>query len=141
MGRFVKNKEIHTGSYAIRLPVGTNTLAPQFPIDGQIRFNDSSPTLRNMEVYSNGSWKGVGMDGRVNIIKDTFVGNNLMTSFPLSNSYDPGHEAEILVFIGSIYQEPGVAYTVNGPNIIFTSPPNNGITVIVLHNFNSTHVS
>jgi hypothetical protein len=139
MGRFIKNKEIHAGSYAIRLPVGSNSLSPQFPVDGQIRFNKTNPS--NMEVFHNGSWKGVGLAGRVNIVKDTFVGNSLMTSFQLTNSYIAGQEADILVFIGSIYQEPGVAYTVNGNNIIFSSPPNDGMTVIVLHNFNSTIVS
>jgi hypothetical protein len=138
MGRYIKNVELHAASYAIRLPMGTSSLAPQEPQDGQIRFNISSD---NLEVFRDGQWFGAAIAGRVAIVKNLFTGDGSTTLFSgMSNLYLSGHEAEILVFVGGVYQNPGVAYTVSGTNISFTSPPGLGIPIILLHNFNSTAV-
>lgn len=143
MGRFVKNYGLHTGSYAIRMPLGTNTLGPQVPQSGQVRFNVAN---NNLEVYYSGAWHGISQAGRVAILTDRFTGDGTTQSFDMVNSptapegYVPGQEAELLVFVGNIYQEPGVSYTVSGSLIEFTEAPNPGVRVIVLHNFNSTHV-
>lgn len=46
-------------------------------------------------------------------------------------------ETDVVVFIGNIYQEPAVAYTVNGTTqITFTSPPPLKNTIVVLHGLN-----
>jgi hypothetical protein len=82
----------------------------------------------------------VGLSGRVAIVKDTFTGDGVTTSFPITIGYDTGHEQEMLVYIGNIFQNPGVAYTVNQYMITFTSPPDANIVGVVLHNFNSTKV-
>jgi hypothetical protein len=137
MGRFIKNEAIHTPSYAVRVPMGSDTLGPQFPEDGQVHFNTSNGLL---EFYTNNKWQPVGLAGRVAIVKDTFVGNGVLTSFPISVGYDTGHEQEMLVYIGNIFQNPGVAYTVNQYMITFSSPPDANIVGVVLHNFNSTKV-
>lgn len=142
MGRYLKNTKIKSGSYAIQLPMGTNSLGPQFPTNGQVRFNQS---VSNVEVYFGGAWRGLAVAGKVAIVKDTFNGDGVTMDFVMSQKYLPGHEAEIIVFIGNIFQDPGVAFTVsvNGLNqgvISFASPPNVNMTVVVLHNFNSTQV-
>lgn len=147
MGRFVKNREIVTGSYAIRMPVGTTEVigstidvTPQYPVSGQVKFNQ---TINKLEVYYNSAWHEVSSSvrGRVNIIKDIFVGDGVTTSFIMSNSvgYNAGDEAMILVFVGNIFQEPGEVYTINDKILAFGEAPPLGIKVIVLHNFNSTH--
>ena len=56
MGRYVKNTEIKSGSYAIRLPVGSTGLRPDSPIAGQIRFNE---TNNKIEFYYSGAWQEV----------------------------------------------------------------------------------
>jgi hypothetical protein len=142
MGRYLKNTKINSGSYAIQLPIGTNSLGPQYPLNGQVRFNSS---VNNVEVYFSGAWRGLAISGKVSIVKDTFTGDGSQTVFVLSQKYLPGREADVLSFISNIFQDPGVAYTVDINNsnegiITFSSPPNVGMTVVVLHNFNSTQV-
>lgn len=136
MGRFAKNTEVITGSKAIRIPMGTNTLAPSFPVDGQVRFNTET---EEAQYFFDGAWRAFAISGKVLIKKDTFVGDGVMTNFsPMVEWHETGKEAEILVFIGNIFQDPGVAYEVDGYEIIFTSPPSPGSTIVILHNFNST---
>ena len=71
MGRFVKNAGVKTGSYAIRMPNGTNILGPNAPVDGQVRFN-TDPSTNNLEVYKNNSWTELANVGRVAIVKDSW---------------------------------------------------------------------
>jgi hypothetical protein len=43
-------------------------------------------------------------------------------------------ETQIMVFVGSIYQDPASAYTVDGGYIItFTSAPPNTVPINVIH--------
>ena len=142
MGRHLKNTKIESGSYAIQLPMGTNSLGPQFPVSGQVRFNKS---VDNVEVYFGGAWRGLAVSGKVAIVKDSFVGDGVTMDFIMSQKYLPGHETEVLAFIGNIFQNPGVAFTVsvnliNQGVISFASPPPLDAPVVVLHNFNSTQV-
>lgn len=142
MGRFVKNAKLTSRSYAIQLPTGSNSLGPQFPESGQVRYNTG---IHNVEVFYLGAWHAIGMAGRVDVVKDSFVGDGVTTVFVLSQKYLAGRENDILVFVGNIFQDPQVTYTV-GINVInegvitFASPPNFNIPVIVLHNLNSTIV-
>ena len=143
MGRLAKNRQITTGSYAIRMPTGSSTVGPQRPQDGQVRFNEVSMTL---EIFYSSTWHSVSQAGRVNILKDVFNGDGTTHAFTMSNApstpyeYQTGQEADLLVFIGNIFQEPGVAYTVSGSLIDFTSIPDPNVRIVVLHNFNSTFV-
>jgi hypothetical protein len=44
---------------------------------------------------------------------------------------------QIIVFVGSIYQQPTTTYTVNGGyDITFTSAPPNGVPINVIHTNN-----
>lgn len=142
MGRFIKNAELTSRSYATRAPMGSTSLGPEAPVDGQFRFNKD---IGQIEVFFNGQWWALAVTGKVNIVKDTFVGDGTAVQFtPLSVSYPPGREAEVLVFVGNIFQNPGVAYHfINEvPDAIeFTSPPDPGSPIVVLHNFNSTQVT
>lgn len=143
MGRFVKNLGLHSGSYAIRMPLGSASLGPQQPRDGQVRFNVSANTL---EVFYSSAWHGISQAGRVEITKDVFIGDGVTQSFTMVNqplppeAYSAGQEAEALVFIGNVFQEPGLAYSLSGADIFFTSAPDLGVRIVILHNFNSTHV-
>lgn len=142
MGRYLKNTKIKAGSYAIQMPVGTNSFGPQFPVSGQMRFNSS---IDNIEVYYGGAWRGMGLAGRVAIVKDSFFGDGTQTEFVMSQKYAAGHDAEVLAFIGNVFQESQVAYTVginllNQGVITFTTAPMPGMPIVVLHNFNSTQV-
>jgi hypothetical protein len=80
--------------------------------------------------------------GSVQLVTDSFNGNGTTTTFTMSQAEsDP---TSIAVFIGGVYQQPNVNYTVSGTAITFASPPPapgvNPNTVIVMHNLNSTNV-
>ncbi len=117
------------------MPYGPTSLRPSAPIPGDFRFNTDT---NKMEIYYSGLWNSVTREGPVNITKDTFTGDSSQTNFTMSVSYSAGQETRIIVVIGNVFQNPGVAYTVSGTTITFTSPPPFGQTIIVLHGYAST---
>jgi len=137
MGRMIKNAGPKTASHAFALPLGTNSIAPDSAVVGQTRWN----TFTNrFEYYNGSSWAATAHEGTVNIIKDSFSGNTVATQFTMSKSYSSGSEANVLVFVGQVYQNPGVAYTFNGTTTVtFTAAPATGTNnILLLHNFSST---
>lgn len=146
MGRFVKNREIESQSYSARMPFGPTALRTSTPVNGLFRFNTDT---NRMEVYYNATWNTMAKVGVVEIVKDSQgaappganleSANGSRTTFTMSRSYTAGQETQVLVYVGNIFQNPGVAYTFNGTTTItFTSPPPLGQTIIILHNLPST---
>jgi hypothetical protein len=135
MGRYIKNASITTGSHAVVMPLSTNTLGPQFPVTGQVKYNEDTNKL---QVYVPTGWKDVATVGEVNVVKDYFLGDGTNSTFAMAKSYLPGQEANMLVFVANVFQNPIVTYTVSGSNITFVGVPANGVPVVILHNFNST---
>jgi hypothetical protein len=138
MGRYLKNTQLLGGSYAIQLPLGSNSLGPDQPQSGQIRFNTSNSRV---ELFYNGQWNQIAKIGSVNIVVDEFTGDNTTTTFTMSQAESDANA--ILVQIGGVYQQPNINYTVNGTtSITFTSPPPapgvNPNKIVVVHNLNST---
>lgn len=138
MGRYLKNTQLEGGSYAIQLPIGSSSVGPDVPVNGQIRFNQSNTRV---ELFYNGSWNQVAKIGTVPITVDELVGDGVQTAFTMSQSETDANS--ILVQIGGVYQQPNINYTVNGSTTItFTSPPPapgiNPNKIVVIHNFNST---
>jgi hypothetical protein len=135
MGRFVKNKELKSGSYSTRLPMGSNAVGPNSPVDGLVRFNINRG---EMELYVNRRWKTVKvlLESEKDTAKDTFYGDGTTRTFgPMKFVYTTGQEIKILVFIGNVFQNPGVAYIVDDDNILFASAPPAGQIVVILHGF------
>jgi hypothetical protein len=63
---------------------------------------------------------------------DEFTGNGVQTVFTMSIAESTAEE--IMVFVGSVYQNPTTAYTVNGSyDITFTSAPPNTVPINVIH--------
>ena len=138
MGRYLKNTQLLGGSYAIQLPIGSNSVGPDVPVDGQFRYNSSNSRI---EFFIAGSWKQVAKIGSVQISLDEFTGDNTQTTFTMSQA--ESDENAILVQIGGVYQQPNINYTVDGSTTItFTSPPPapgvNPNKIVVVHNLNST---
>jgi hypothetical protein len=137
MGRFLKNTQIKGGSYAIQLPLGSNTLGPESPVSGQVRFNQSNSRV---ELFYNEQWNQIARIGNVAIVVDEFTGDNSETNFTMSQTETSVNA--ILVSIGGVYQQPTTNYTVSGTTITFTSPPPapgiNPNKIVVVHNLNST---
>ena len=141
MGRYLKNTQLEGGSYAVQLPLGSNSIGPDQPVNGQIRFNTSN---NKVELFFSGVWNQVAKIGSVQISVDEFTGDNSQTVFTMSQA--ESDENAILVQIGGVYQQPNVNYTVNGTtSITFTSsPPAPGVNpnkIVVVHNLNSTNAT
>jgi hypothetical protein len=135
MGRYIKNVEIKTGSYSFRLPIGSSTLGPDNPVGGLMRYNE---TTAKPEIYVDNEWRAfvVSSAGSREVSKDTYYGNGVVREFgPMKYSYNSGDEIMILVFVGNVFQNPGMAYTVDGNNISFTSTPPDGQYIVILHGF------
>jgi hypothetical protein len=132
MARLLKNDFIKTGSTAIQVPIGDTSSRPQVPVNGQMRFNTD---LNRFEIYYN-SWQSIAILGTVNIIKDSFTGDGVTTTFTLSVT--PASAQTILVFVGNIHQNPLDSFTISGNQITFYNAPPSGQTVVVFHNFAST---
>ena len=138
MGRLLKNTVFKTGSYALGVPVGSSSIGPDVPVTGQTRYNTSTSKL---EFYNSSVWNAVAKEGDVTITKDTLAGDNIISDFTMSKTYTSGQEAQVLVFLNTVYQNPGINYTFNGTtNIHFTSVPGAAAVILVLHNIASTTV-
>jgi hypothetical protein len=141
MGRYLKNTQIEGGSYAIQLPLGSNSVGPDVPVNGQIRFNTSN---NKIEMFFAGIWNQVAKIGSVDIVVDEFTGDGITTTFTMSQA--ESSTGAVLVSIGGVYQQPTTNYTVDGSTTItFTSPPPapgvNPNKIVVVHNFNSTNAA
>jgi hypothetical protein len=139
MGRYIKNTELKSGSYSIRAPYSPASVGPNAPVDGLIRYNYS---LNKMQYYSQNAWRNFAFEGKVELLKDTFEGDNDKRTFgPMVKSYQPGDEIYLLVFIGNVFQNPGVAFTVLNDQITFTSTPNAGQPIVIIHGYGVTTIA
>lgn len=141
MGRYLKNTQLEGGSYAVQLPIGSNSIGPDVPVNGQIRFNTSN---NRVELFFAGVWNQVAKIGTVAIVVDEFTGDGVLTQFTMSQA--ESSESAVLVSIGGVYQQPTTNYTVDGSTTItFTSPPPapgvNPNKIVVVHNLNSTNAA
>lgn len=131
MGRYLKNRELESASYSVRIPNSKSTQGPEAPVDGLIRYNI---TTGRPEAYFNNKWRSL-QGNELNLpVKDVFYGDGGKTNFSdMTFAYPTGNEIFLLVFIHNVFQNPGVAYTVNGKIISFTSPPPRNHPIIILH--------
>lgn len=136
LGRLLKNDTLDTGSSAIIVPTGTSGERPTTPVNGQIRYNSSDNV---MEMYVNNAWVAIAKVGLVTIVKDTFTGDGSTVAYTASQSI--ANEQDVIVHVGNVHQNPGVAYTVSGTTITFTSPPPDTHTIIVQHGYNSSEAA
>lgn len=148
MGRYLKNTQLEGGSYAVQLPLGSASVGPDVPVNGQIRFNQSNDKI---EFYYNSQWNSVAKIGTVPIVVDSFTTADGPSTqqFTMSYQYEAGQEANILVFVGGVQQKPGNGsstpnnyyFNTGFPSDQLYIQPSNGDAgqpVLVIHNLNST---
>jgi hypothetical protein len=141
MGRYLKNTQLEGGSYAVQLPLGSSSVGPDVPVNGQIRFNQSNTRV---ELFYNSVWNTIAKVGTVAIVVDEFTGDGIITTFTMSQA--ESSDSAILVSIGGVYQQPTTNYTTDGTTTItFTSPPPapgvNPNKIVVVHNLDSTNAA
>lgn len=132
MGRHLKNTEIKTGSHSVRLPMGTTILAPNDPVTGLFRYNE---IRRRVEVYRLNRWVPLQFASDIEYpFKETFYGTGSQVVFgPMKYKYPTNNEIYLKIFVHNIFQNPGVAYTIDDYTITFTSPPPDGHPIVVIH--------
>ena len=129
MGYYVKNRRLQSGSTGVVLPTGTSMTRPEYPTFGMIRYNTD---VGLVEFYNGTVWNTLSEGGSVSYTVDDFTGNGVQTVFTMSIAEST--EESIIVFVGSIYQDPATSYTVNGGyDITFTSAPPNTVPINVIH--------
>ena len=129
MGYFVKNRTIPSGSSGVRLPTGTSANRPANPAFGLMRFNTETGLI---EYFNGVQFISVSAGGNVSYIVDSFTGDGSTTVFTMSE--EEATASQIIVFVGSIYQDSTTSYTVDGSfDITFTSAPPQGEPISVIH--------
>lgn len=129
MGYFVKNRRLRSGSSGVVMPTGSSAQRPIVANFGMIRYNTE---IGLVEFYNGTVWNTLSTGGSISYTVDDFTGNGVTTFFTMTI---PESVAEnIIVFVGSIYQDPATSYTVNGGlDITFTSAPPNTVPINVIH--------
>jgi len=132
MGYFVKDRILQSGSTGVTLPTGNSANRPEYPTFGTIRYNTD---IGLVEFYNGSIWSSLSPSGSISYTVDDFVGNGVQTVFTMSSAESVA--TNIIVFVGSIYQDPATSYTVNGGyDITFTSAPPNTVPINVIHTTN-----
>jgi hypothetical protein len=129
MGYFVKNRQLQSGSSGVVLPTGSSANRPDFPLFGMIRYNTDSGSV---EFFNGSIWSTLSTGGSIAYTVDDFTGDGSTTVFTMSVAESTA--TQLIVFVGSIYQDPASAYTVDGGyDITFTSAPPNTVPINVIH--------
>ena len=132
MGYFVKNRQLQSGSSGVVLPTGSAANRPENAAFGMIRYNTDSGLV---EFFNGSVWASLSTGGSITYTVDDFTGNGVQTVFSMSVAESTA--TQLIVFVGSIYQDPASAYTVNGGyDITFTSAPPNTVPINVIHTTN-----
>jgi hypothetical protein len=88
--------------------------------------------LGKIEYFNGTSYLLLGTAGAVDYAVDSFTGDGSTSIFTMS--VEVAVASQIIVFVGSIYQDSTTAYTVNGGfDITFTSAPPSGEPISVIH--------
>lgn len=134
MGYFVKNRVVPSGSSSIVIPGGGTAVRPASPQFGSFRYNTD---LGALEFFNGTVFKQLSSNGDGNLTVDSFVGDGSTLSFSLS--VEASAADQVIVFVGSIYQQPTDTYTITGGgnDITFTSAPPDGEPINVIHGVSS----
>jgi hypothetical protein len=128
MANLYKNRRLLSGSTGTVLPTGSSATRPDNPVFGLIRFNTDTGLI---EYFNGFEYVSLNIGAQAYVI-DNFTGDGTTTIFTMSVAVTLA--TQIMVFVGSIYQQATVAYTVNGGfDITFTSPPPIDAAINVIH--------
>ena len=129
MGYFVKNRRLQSGSSGVVLPTGSAANRPDNAAFGMIRYNTDSGLV---EFFNGSIWSSLSTGGSITYTVDDFTGDGSTTIFTMSVAESTA--TQLIVFVGSIYQDPATSYTVDGGyDIEFTSAPPNTVPINVIH--------
>lgn len=137
-GNFLKNRRLQSASTSVVVPPGSSADRPENPVFGSFRFNTD---LGLMEFFDGSVFTPLTPAGNVDIVVDSFTGDGTTATFTMSQSETDAEQ--VIVFVGSIYQQPTTVYTITGggSDITFNESPPDNTSINVIHNLGSTVVS
>ena len=131
MGNYLKNRRLQSASTGVVIPTGSTAQRPDYPVFGLIRFNTDTGFC---EFFNGTIFQNMGVGGVVSYDVITATGDGSTVDYTLDYEYtDP---TQLIVFVGSIYQEPTVAYAVSSFTLTFTSAPADGIPINIIQTQN-----
>lgn len=136
MGYFIKNRVVGRRPTGPAIPVGDTLDRPANPAVGTLRYNTDIDTY---EFWNGIIYSPLGVQGEVDLTVDTFAGNSVQASFTMS--VEATSPAQVLVFVGGVYQIAGTDYNVSGFDLLFTTAPPVDNIVNVIHRLGSTVVN
>ena len=137
MGYYVKNRELPTAGSSVIIPSGGTGNRPDAPFFGAFRYNTD---LGQMEYFNGTVFKQLSAAGEIDVVVDSFTGDGSTLTFSLS--VNTSSSTQVIVFVGSIYQQPDTySITGSGDDITFTEAPPDGSPINVIHNLASTDAS
>ena len=132
MGYFVKNRRLQSGSSGVVLPSGPSSVRPSAPTFGLIRYNTDRGSV---EFFDGTQFQTMGTSGELATeVYSLGPGDGFTATYTIGNTTAISNDDQIIVFIGSIYQQPGTTYSITGSgfDITFTSAPPSGETINVI---------
>jgi hypothetical protein len=127
---------------SILISKGTSAERPTNTTDGQIRYNTD---LNDFEFYAKGAWRVVRYEEPFpqGIVQQNLGNGDASETFFGTLSPVPAEAQNVLVFVENVFQISGTNYSLTqnptgkpaGWYIQFTSPPDAGKPITVLHNF------
>jgi len=143
-----ENQVILQSSNVVLVPKGTESERPASPTNGHLRYNTDD---NEFELYSNGAWREVRYKepNQIGITQQNLGnGDASETIFGPLDSGDtdfpvPEAAQNVLVFVENVFQIAGTNYNLvqnpsgfaTGYYLEFTSAPDAGKPITVLHNF------
>lgn len=112
---------------ALALPVSAASVSTTLPVpegSALLGWNGGGTALQNVPLSSLATAVAYG-----SMRYQTFVGNGTAITFALP--HDPATVANLDVSIAGVVKVPGTDYTLVGQNVVFTSAPPNGATILV----------
>lgn len=138
----LQDQVIVDSANTILLPKGTTAERPNSPVNGHIRYNTDN---QDFEAYSNGAWRTLRYEEPVpqGIIQQNLGNGDAVETVFGTLSPIPVAAQNVLVFVENVFQIATTNYNLiqnpagkpAGYYIEFTSPPDAGKPITVLHNF------
>lgn len=129
MGYLVKNRRLKSGSSGVVLPAGPTSQRPLAPVFGLIRYNTDAAAV---EYFDGIQFVELATSAGLTYTVDLFTGDGTTTVFTMSVLQ--AQATQVIVFVGSIYQTPVTAYSVDGGfDITFSSAPPADEPISVIH--------
>jgi hypothetical protein len=128
MANLYKNRRLISGSTGTVLPTGSTANRPGNPVFGLIRFNTDTGLL---EYFDGVEYVSLNIGAQAYVVDD-FVGNGVTTTFTMT--VPVASATQVMVYVGSLYQQAVTSYTVSGGlDIVFSEAPPAGVPINAIH--------